>query len=65
MKLVARERSDDDRRLVRTLLTPKGLSLVDALDDELRADHCRRLAQLDRQDLARLVGTLAEVRAGI
>jgi DNA-binding MarR family transcriptional regulator len=65
MQLIERERSDTDRRLVRTLLTPKGLALVNGLDDELRAGHRRRLSKLDRKDLTQLVTTLAEVRAGI
>jgi DNA-binding MarR family transcriptional regulator len=65
LQLIARERSEEDRRHVRTLLTPKGLALVNALDDELRAGHCQRLAKIERQDLAHLVSTLAEVRAGI
>ena len=65
MQLIERERSDADRRLVRTFLTPKGLALVNGLDDELRAGHRRRLTKLDRKDLTQLVPTLAEVRAGI
>ncbi len=65
LELISRERSEADRRLVRTRLTAKGLSLVDSLDSELRAGHRGRLIQLDRTALTQLVDTLAEVRAGL
>ncbi len=63
MKLIARQRSDEDRRLVRTHLTAKGLNLVNGLDTELRASHQQRLAHIPRQQIQALVDTLAEVRA--
>jgi DNA-binding MarR family transcriptional regulator len=65
LDVISRERSDEDRRLVRTRLTAKGLQLVNSLDDELRADHRRRLAQVDREALKQLVDTLDRVRAGL
>lgn len=65
MGLISRERSDEDRRLVRTRLTRKGLQLVNSLDEELRADHRRRLARVNRDALTQLVHTLDQVRAGI
>jgi len=63
--LISRERSDEDRRLVRTRLTAKGLQLVNSLDADLRADHRRRLAMIDRAALTQLVATLDQVRAGL
>lgn len=63
MKLIARQRSDDDRRLVRTHLTTKGLDLVNGLDSALRASHQQRLAHIPREQIQALVDTLAEVRA--
>jgi len=63
MKLIARQRSDEDRRLVRTHLTAKGLDLVNGLDAELRASHQQRLAHIPREQIQALVDTLAEVRA--
>lgn len=63
MKLIARQRSDEDRRLVRTHLTAKGLDLVNGLDTALRASHQRRLAHIPREQIQALVDTLAEVRA--
>lgn len=65
LDLISRERSDEDRRLVRTRLTAKGLQLVNSLDDELRADHRRRLALVDRAELSQLVATLDQVRAAL
>jgi DNA-binding MarR family transcriptional regulator len=63
MKLIARQRSDEDRRLVRTHLTAKGLDLVNGLDAGLRASHQQRLAHIPREQVQALVDTLAEVRA--
>ena len=65
LKLIARQRSDEDRRLVRTHLTAKGLDLVNGLDSVLRPSHQKRLAGISREKLEALVATLAEVRAGI
>jgi DNA-binding MarR family transcriptional regulator len=62
LHLIARQRSDQDRRLVRTHLTAKGLALVDRLDDELRAVHRKRLAHIDKSKLRALVTTLADIR---
>lgn len=61
-KLIARQRSDEDRRLVRTYLTPKGLELVNRLDDDMRAGHRARLAGFSGEDMKRLVDALAELR---
>jgi DNA-binding MarR family transcriptional regulator len=61
-KLIARQRSDEDRRLVRTYLTPRGLELVNQLDGDIRAAHRARLADFSREELKRLVDALAELR---
>lgn len=61
-KLIARQRSDEDRRLVRTHLTPKGLDLVNQLDASVRSAHRARLSQFSRPQLEALVDALAEVR---
>lgn len=65
MKLIARQRSDEDRRLVRTYLTAKGLALVNELDGILRLSHTKRLVHLSHEKLAALVETLAEIRANL
>lgn len=62
LRLVARQRSDEDRRLVRTHLTAKGLDLVNSLDGPIRATHKERLKHLSRQRLRDLADTLAEIR---
>lgn len=61
-KLIARQRSDEDRRLVRTYLTPKGLELVNTLDEDMRAGHRTRLAEFTCEEMKRLVDALALLR---
>ena len=63
MKLIARQRADTDRRLVRTHLTPKGLALVDRLDGTIAALLEERVAPLGRQTLTVLVDALARLRS--
>ncbi len=63
MKLIARQRSDEDRRMVRTHITPKGLTLVNSLDGALRAYLKTHLNGISRQRLRDLASTLAELRA--
>ena len=63
LALIARQRDEDDRRQVRTLLTAKGLGLVNDLDGVLRDGHVARLAHVPADRLTTLVSTLAEVRA--
>jgi DNA-binding MarR family transcriptional regulator len=65
MKLIARQRSDEDRRLVRTHLTAKGLDLVNSLDAVLRPSHLQRLAGIPREKITALVETLAEIRSNL
>lgn len=65
LKLIARQRSDEDRRLVRTHLTAKGLDLVNSLDAVLRPSHQTRLAGIPRDRITSLVETLAEIRANL
>lgn len=62
MKLIGRQRTDEDRRFVRTHLTPRGLELVNSLDEPVRDFHRRRLGHVDRTRLKALMDVLAEVR---
>lgn len=62
--LVSRERSDEDRRQVRTRLTRAGRRLVDGLDDAVAAMHGHEFRQLDRAQLRTLVELLQLVREG-
>ena len=45
-KLITRQRSETDRRMVNTLLTPRGRKLVDALNAPTAAEHARSLGHL-------------------
>jgi DNA-binding MarR family transcriptional regulator len=63
VKLIGRERTDTDRRMVRTHITPKGLKVLAELDAPVRAFHRTRLEGMSRQKLRQLVETLAELRA--
>ena len=65
MGLVVRGREDDDRRLVRTRITRKGLELIAPLDEILTRLHARQLARVPPDQLRTLVDTLAAARAGL
>jgi DNA-binding MarR family transcriptional regulator len=62
--LITRERSTEDRRLVRTQLTRQGRKLVDSLDAAVTAEHKARLSQLTAGQLRSLIELLTLVRAG-
>lgn len=60
--LVARARSDVDRRLVTTRITVKGRRLVDSLDDAADEQHARALGHLTTEQLKTLVRLLTLAR---
>lgn len=60
--LVTRERSSEDRRLVRTRITKKGARLLRQLDDLVEQEHQRRLGHLSREQLKSLISLLSVVR---
>lgn len=60
--LVSRERSESDRRLVRTRITKKGRNLVDSLDDEVEQQHEKELGHMSKKDLEKLIELLTLVR---
>lgn len=62
MKLIGRRRVDEDRRLVRTEITRKGMALLAELDAPLRQIHRARLAHVSPAKLHALLRTLAQVR---
>jgi DNA-binding MarR family transcriptional regulator len=64
MGLVVRAREDEDRRLVRTRITRKGLELIAPLDEYLTDLHRRQLAQVPPEQLRVLVDALAAARTG-
>ncbi len=60
--LVTRERSEADRRLVRTQLTAKGRKLVDDLDDDVLEHNEKGIGHLSEEQLRSLVKLLTLVR---
>jgi DNA-binding MarR family transcriptional regulator len=64
LKLIRRQRSSEDRRLVRTHITPKGLTMLDEIDGRVRALHCSELSRLDEARLRDLLCALEAVREG-
>jgi DNA-binding MarR family transcriptional regulator len=61
-KLVARARDSEDRRLVSTRITPKGLRLLEELDDAVTQEHMRRFHHLTKAQLKSLIDLLNAVR---
>lgn len=61
--LVARERGEADRRLVRTTITPAGLALLAGLDAPVAALHERQFARLTPEEREQLGGLLQRVLA--
>jgi len=62
LRLIGRQRSDSDRRLVRTYITPKGLEVLAMLDEPVREFHRDALKQISQAKLRGLIDVLAEVR---
>jgi DNA-binding MarR family transcriptional regulator len=60
--LVTRERSETDRRLVRTQLTEKGRKLVDDLDDDVLEQNEKGIGHLSEEQLKTLIKLLTLVR---
>lgn len=61
--LIARARSDADRRFVTTRITDEGLRVLDALDELVLDMHRRQFAALDAERLQQLIALLALVRS--
>lgn len=61
-KLVARERSSDDRRCVYCRITTPGLQLLAGLDAPLRAAADKAFKAIKKRELAQLVETLDRLR---
>ena len=64
-KLVARARDSEDRRLVSTRITSKGLRLLEELEDAVYATHESCFRQLGKTQLRALIDMLAIVREGL
>ena len=61
-KLVARARDSEDRRMVSTRITPRGLRLLDELEDAVTQEHMRRFHHLSKAQLKTLIELLDAVR---
>jgi DNA-binding MarR family transcriptional regulator len=60
--LITRERQTDDRRVVKTRITPQALSLLKTLDQPVRELHKRQFRHMSPQRLKILFDLLEEVR---
>jgi len=60
--LIRRERSTQDRRVVRTFITDEGLRLLAELDEPIHQLHDRQLGHLGPEKLGLLIGLLEEAR---
>ena len=60
--LITRERQSDDRRVVKTRITAKGLGMLKGLDQPVRELHKRQFQRLSAARLAALASTLEEIR---
>ena len=61
--LITRERQTDDRRVVKTRVTPQGLSLLKTLDQPVHDLHRRQFHHMRTSRLKTLAILLKEVRA--
>lgn len=60
--LVARARSQSDRRLVSTRITDRAMQLLERVEDAVVEEHRRRFGHLSKSDMRTLIGLLARVR---
>lgn len=61
--LITRARQSDDRRIVKTRITPAGLALLKSLDQPVRELHKRQFLHMPAARLKTLAELLEEVRA--
>ena len=61
--LISRARQTDDRRVIKTRITPAGLTLLKSLDQPVRELHKRQFHHLPARRLKILALLLEEVRA--
>jgi len=61
--LISRQRQTNDRRVIKTRITPAGLALLKSLDQPVRELHKRQFRNLPAARLKTLAQLLEEVRA--
>jgi DNA-binding MarR family transcriptional regulator len=59
--LITRQREKQDRRVVRTRITPEGLSLLRRLDQPVRELHQRQFRHISATQLKGLIETLDQI----
>jgi DNA-binding MarR family transcriptional regulator len=59
--LITRKRQQDDRRVVKTRITPEGLSVLRKLDQPVRELHKRQFRELSAAQLKTLIDTLDQI----
>lgn len=59
---ITRTRSDEDRRVVNTRITKKGLDLLEKLDTPMTEIHTRQLGHMSRESLLSLIESLQIAR---
>lgn len=62
MGLVARARDGEDRRVVTSRITPRGLALLEKIADPLREFELKELGKMGKDRLRELIELLDEVR---
>ncbi len=62
LELVARQRSSEDRRVIFVAIRPKGLELVNKLDEPEAALHKRLIGHLSPTELRELIRLLEKAR---
>lgn len=62
MKLIGRQRGDQDRRYVLTRITRSGLALLEQVQRRIDEIHDAQLGHLDEAELRKLISLLADVR---
>lgn len=60
--LVARARSESDRRLVTTRITGRAMQVLERVEDAVTEEHRRRFRHLSKSELRTLIGFLERVR---
>jgi DNA-binding MarR family transcriptional regulator len=59
--LITRQRQKDDRRVVKTRITPEGLTLLKRLDQPIRELHKRQFRHIAAGQLKALIETLDQI----
>jgi DNA-binding MarR family transcriptional regulator len=62
--LITRERQTDDRRVVKTRITPAGLAVLKTLDAPVREMHKKQFAHISATKLKTLSELLSELQSG-